>query len=82
MERIGEMQSLKGAAASVCAVTLSRRAAGIEFDLVHGDAPGVVDVTPLTEAFEAWRATVHATRPAEAIAAWADASGLAGRGSP
>jgi hypothetical protein len=48
---------------------LSRRAAGIEADLIHGDAPGVVDIAPLTEAFDAWRATVHAARPAEAIAA-------------
>ncbi len=67
--RIREMHSLKGAAASVGAVSLSRCAAGFERALIHEDAPVAVDVASLTEAFDAWRETVRAARPAEAIAA-------------
>jgi len=58
-----EVHSLKGAAASLCAVTLSRRAAEIEVGLRQSDTLDHVDVAPLIEAFDAWCMEVHAPEP-------------------
>jgi len=64
-----EIHSLKGAAAALCAVELSRRAARIEVSLRRDETLVHVDVAPLTEAFDTWCAAVHAPGVAEAIAA-------------
>jgi len=66
---IREVHSLKGAAASACALSLSRQAAAIEMRLVRDGTRHDVDVALLTEAFEAWRAAVHALGTAESLAA-------------
>jgi signal transduction histidine kinase/CheY-like chemotaxis protein/HPt (histidine-containing phosphotransfer) domain-containing protein len=55
-----EVHSLKGAAATACAVSLARLAAALETCLERGDGVAEADVSALTEAFEAWRAEVHA----------------------
>jgi len=69
--RIREVHSLKGAAAAVCAISLSDRAAGLETQLKHSESidPAGIDVAPLAEAFEAWRAAVRTAGFAETIAA-------------
>jgi HPt (histidine-containing phosphotransfer) domain-containing protein len=67
--RIREVHSLKGAAAAVCAVSLSHRAAVWETQLKHDDTPDLVDTAPLVEAFEAWRAAVRIAGAAATIAA-------------
>jgi signal transduction histidine kinase/CheY-like chemotaxis protein/HPt (histidine-containing phosphotransfer) domain-containing protein len=69
--RIREVHSLKGAAAAVCAVSLSDRAAGLETQLKHSESidPAGIVVAPLAEAFEAWRAAVRTAGFAETIAA-------------
>ena len=58
---IREVHSLKGASASVCATLLSGRAAALEARLKRGEPLGDADVTPLTEAFDAWSAAMHTT---------------------
>jgi signal transduction histidine kinase/CheY-like chemotaxis protein/HPt (histidine-containing phosphotransfer) domain-containing protein len=63
---IREVHSLKGASASVCATLLSGKAAALEARLKRGEPLGDADVTPLTEAFDAWCAAMHTT---EAVAA-------------
>jgi signal transduction histidine kinase/CheY-like chemotaxis protein/HPt (histidine-containing phosphotransfer) domain-containing protein len=63
---IREVHSLKGTAAAACAASLSGRAAALETRLKRDATMVDSDVVPLTEAFEAWRAAVHAT---EAVAA-------------
>jgi hypothetical protein len=45
---------------------LSGRAAALEARLKRGEPLGDADVTPLTEAFDAWCAAMHTT---EAVAA-------------
>jgi HPt (histidine-containing phosphotransfer) domain-containing protein len=67
--RLLEVHSLKGAAASVCAVSLSRRAASLEMHLKHDDTIECVDTSPLVEAFDAWREAVRITGATETIAA-------------
>jgi len=67
--RIREVHSLKGAAAAVCAVSLSHRAAAAEVQLRHDDTADSVDTAPLVEAFDAWRAAVRIAGAAETIAA-------------
>jgi CheY-like chemotaxis protein/HPt (histidine-containing phosphotransfer) domain-containing protein len=67
--RLLEVHSLKGAAASVCAVSLSRRAASLEMHLRHDDTIECVDTSPLVEAFDAWREAVRTTGATETIAA-------------
>jgi signal transduction histidine kinase/CheY-like chemotaxis protein/HPt (histidine-containing phosphotransfer) domain-containing protein len=66
---VREVHSLKGTAAAACAPLLSDRAAALEMRLARGDVPEDLDGELLTEAFEAWRAVVHAPGAAEAIAA-------------
>jgi CheY-like chemotaxis protein/HPt (histidine-containing phosphotransfer) domain-containing protein len=67
--RIREIHSLKGAAAAVCAVSLSRRAAGAESLLRHDDTIAGVDTLPLIEAFDAWREAMRITGAPATIAA-------------
>jgi signal transduction histidine kinase/DNA-binding response OmpR family regulator len=67
--RIREVHSLKGAATAACAMSLSHRAASIETCLRSDDTLNEIDVTPLTEALEAWCAAVQASPATEAIAA-------------
>jgi CheY-like chemotaxis protein/HPt (histidine-containing phosphotransfer) domain-containing protein len=55
-----EVHSLKGAAASVCAMSLATCAADAEARLRRDDASAAVDTAPLTVAFDAWREVVHA----------------------
>jgi two-component system, sensor histidine kinase len=66
---IREVHSLKGAAAAVCAVALSNRAAALELQLKQGDSVGSVDTAPLVEAFDAWQVAVRTAGATEAIAA-------------
>jgi signal transduction histidine kinase/DNA-binding response OmpR family regulator len=65
---IREVHTLKGAAASVCAVSLAARAAGVELGLRQNEALDHVEILPLTEAFDAWRAALLAMNVAEAAA--------------
>jgi two-component system, sensor histidine kinase len=67
--RVREVHSLKGAAAAVCAVSLSRRAAKLETHLRHDGTCDQIDTAPLAEAFNAWRAAVRTAGAAEAVAA-------------
>ncbi|HEX3993176.1 MAG TPA: ATP-binding protein [Acetobacteraceae bacterium] len=67
--RILEVHSLKGAAASVCAASLSRRAASLEMHLKNDDTIDSVDTSFLVEAFDAWREAVRITGATETIAA-------------
>lgn len=61
-----EVHSLKGAAGAACAVSLSRRAAGLEMRLKRGEALQAADVTALTDAFAAWIGEVRETEHREA----------------
>ena len=61
--------SLKGAAASVYAMTLSQHAAELEMRLRQDDALDYVDVATLRKMFDAWCAAVRARAPAEDVAA-------------
>lgn len=54
-----EAHSLKGAAGSVCAPLLTRRAANLEQRLLAGGAIEPADIAGLTEAFEAWIAVAR-----------------------
>ena len=67
-EFVTEVHSLKGAAAAVCATWLSERAAAAEAMLKRDEALTLVDVAPLSEAFEAWRAAVNPPGHLEAAA--------------
>ncbi len=64
---IREVHSLKGAAASACAVALAHRAAAAELSLRDDDTLDTIDVAPLTSAFETWCAAVDATEVSLAI---------------
>jgi CheY-like chemotaxis protein/HPt (histidine-containing phosphotransfer) domain-containing protein len=64
-----EIHSLKGAAAAVCAVSLSARAAAIEMRMTGDGGSREVDVAPLNEAFDAWSAAVRVSGFGEAVAA-------------
>ena len=68
---IREVHSLKGAAGTACAVSLSLRAAAIEARLTHDDNLELeeIDIVSLTEGFDAWCAAVRAASPTQAIAA-------------
>jgi HPt (histidine-containing phosphotransfer) domain-containing protein len=66
---VREVHSLKGAAAAVCAVSLSHRAAKLETHLRHDGTCDQIDTAPLVEAFNAWRAAVRTAGAAEAVAA-------------
>jgi signal transduction histidine kinase/CheY-like chemotaxis protein/HPt (histidine-containing phosphotransfer) domain-containing protein len=66
---VREVHTLKGAAAATCAASLSLRAAVIEQRLRHDEPRDDIDLAPLTEAFEAWRAAVHRLDATTAIAA-------------
>jgi hypothetical protein len=66
---VREVHSLKGAAASACAMSLSQRAAVVEARLKDDDTLAEGDVARLTEAFEAWCAAVHALNIDVAVAA-------------
>jgi signal transduction histidine kinase/CheY-like chemotaxis protein/HPt (histidine-containing phosphotransfer) domain-containing protein len=55
-----EVHSLKGAAASVCAMSLATCAADAEARLRQDDASADVDTASLTTTFDAWRAAVRA----------------------
>jgi HPt (histidine-containing phosphotransfer) domain-containing protein len=61
-----EVHSLKGAAGTACAVWLAGRAAGLEMRLKRGEEVEEVDVSALTEAFEAWRGEVQEAEAREA----------------
>jgi CheY-like chemotaxis protein/HPt (histidine-containing phosphotransfer) domain-containing protein len=67
--RIRELHSLKGAAAAVCAVALSHRAAALEQQLKQDDTIGSIDTAPLVEAFDGWRTAVRIAGAAEQVAA-------------
>jgi len=56
---IGEMHSLKGAAAAACASLLSHRAADLEDRLKHGGSLNESDLSALTDSFDAWRREVR-----------------------
>jgi CheY-like chemotaxis protein len=64
---IRAMHSLKGTAASACAVALSRRAAALEIQLKQGIAIAPADVSALREAFDAWCGAVQEIEVREAM---------------
>jgi HPt (histidine-containing phosphotransfer) domain-containing protein len=64
-----EVHSLKGAAATACAVSLSHRAACLEMRLKADDMLDEIDTAPLTEAFDAWLAAMGRAGATDAIAA-------------
>jgi HPt (histidine-containing phosphotransfer) domain-containing protein len=64
-----EMHSLKGAAGTACANSLSGLAASLEMRLRHDDTMTGTDLINLTEAFEAWRVAIDTAWQSDSMAA-------------